>query len=87
MGRPRKRRRDEASVPIEPTRVNVSEPISDSVASPTFGDYGMITPQLNDFSGFSDFEGHDGLDSHISVLHDDSNLANAYGNGNTSLEE
>jgi hypothetical protein len=86
MGRPRKRRRDEASVPTEPTRVNVSEPIPDGVASPTFGDYGMITPQLSDFSGFSDFHGHEGLDSNVSVLHDDSVLVNAYGNGNTNPE-
>jgi hypothetical protein len=83
MGRPRKRRRDEASVPTEQTRVNVSESMPVNVASPTFGDYGMETPQLNTFLGFSDFLGHD---SQVSVLHDDSVLASAYGNGNTNLE-
>lgn len=88
MGRPRKRRRDEASAPSEQTRAKPSEPISVNVSSP-FGDYGMLSPPpaLNNFSGFSDFQGHNGLsDSHVSVLHDDSALADFYGNEHSHLD-
>ncbi|KAF2706642.1 hypothetical protein K504DRAFT_384935 [Pleomassaria siparia CBS 279.74] len=86
MGRPRKRRRDQGSLRNEQTRRNPSESISINVSAPQIGDFGMISPPAPiDFSEYRDFSGHYGLSDHhhVSVLHDDSDIANAYGHEHT----
>ncbi|KAF2472140.1 uncharacterized protein BDR25DRAFT_284635 [Lindgomyces ingoldianus] len=85
MGRPRKRRRDEIDQPTTQTSTAASDSSSSSFPRPTLTDFGLIpSPELAEFSGFSDFQAINGLvDSLGPIPHDDFALAHPYTRGHT----
>jgi len=57
MGRPRKRRRED--VPSEQAAELPSENASASAALPDYSDISLISPDLDDFSGYGHFQAPD----------------------------